>query len=59
MNANSTWWSQAVIHPSTNHSQCCLTSFFLSLLYFIVLFPQYSLMGDKEKDKLSVLSYGM
>ena len=24
--ANSTWCSQAVSHPSTNHAQCCLTS---------------------------------
>ena len=25
-NANSTWCSQAVTHPSTNHAQCCLTA---------------------------------
>ena len=25
-NANSTWGSQAVTHPSTNQAQCCLTS---------------------------------
>ena len=24
--ANSTWCSQAVTHPSTNHAQCCLTA---------------------------------